>query len=72
MAGIVAEGLRRRTHLIFLNVDQNNAARKLYESGGFAHADTCLVYTLVLTQSLVAAPAGDRCRAPVEQTPASA
>ena len=32
-----------------------NAARKPYEGGGFVHADTCLVYTLVLPQFLVTA-----------------
>lgn len=52
MAGITAEARRRRCHLIFLNVDHNNAARRLYESGGFVHAETCLVYTLVVPQSL--------------------
>ena len=50
MAGIIAEAQRRRSQLVFLNVDHNNAARRLYESGGFAHADTCLVYTLVVPQ----------------------
>jgi ribosomal protein S18 acetylase RimI-like enzyme len=50
MAGIIAEAQRRRSHLVFLNVDHNNAARRLYESGGFVHADACLVYTLVVPQ----------------------
>ncbi|AMN44796.1 GNAT family N-acetyltransferase [Rhodoplanes sp. Z2-YC6860] len=50
MAGIIAEAQRRRSQLVFLNVDHNNAARRLYESGGFVHADTCLVYTLVVPQ----------------------
>ena len=58
LAGIVSEAQRRRAHLIFLNVDHDNAARKLYESGGFAHADTCLVYTLVLPQNLSLAASG--------------
>jgi len=52
MAGIIAEAQRRRSHLVFLNVDHNNAARRLYESGGFVHADTCLVYTLVVPHDL--------------------
>ena len=52
MSAITAEAHRRRSHLIFLNVDHGNAARRLYESGGFVHADTCLVYTLVLPQFL--------------------
>lgn len=50
MVGIIAEAQRRRSQLVFLNVDHNNAARRLYESGGFVHADTCLVYTLVVPQ----------------------
>jgi ribosomal protein S18 acetylase RimI-like enzyme len=58
MAGIAAEAHRRRSHLIFLNVDHNNAARRLYESSGFVHADTCLVYTLVLPQFLGTAGSG--------------
>ncbi len=46
MAGIVAEAQRRRSHLIYLNVHRDNsAARRLYENGGFEHADGCLAYT---------------------------
>jgi len=49
---IVAEAQSRRSHLIFLHVHQDNAARRLYEKGGFALAQGCLVYTLVLPQCL--------------------
>ena len=58
MAAITAEALRRGTHLIYLNVRQDNAARRLYERGGFVHADSCLVYTLLLPQFIGAAGAG--------------
>jgi GNAT superfamily N-acetyltransferase len=51
-AAITAEALRRHSHLIFLHVHQDNAARRMYEKGGFAHADGCLTYTLVLPQYL--------------------
>jgi len=50
MEAITAEAQRRRAHLIFLHVHRDNTARRLYEKGGFVHADGAFVYTLVVPQ----------------------
>jgi ribosomal protein S18 acetylase RimI-like enzyme len=47
LAEVATEAQARNSRLIYLNVHEDNAARRLYDELGFAPAHKCMVYALM-------------------------